>query len=135
MISHLKVSLELPYTIILSQSNSEVGWAIIFPEKKAILVDPTPELLEYCQSDQILKISSKDPPLDINMVRFAGIKIYPGTYRNKAYLYLPEGILFTMGVPCENWPKLMKTLKIKLLLTPAGQVHRKLEAYLHGIMN
>jgi len=136
MISELKTSTSLPYLILLSEDKDKNGWAIILPKDKCILVDPTNELMDYCSNYEILVIKYKDQPIDSPKIKFGKLKLYLGSYHQKIYLYVSKGeILFPLAVPKEYWPKLIKNLSVKLILTPDGQIQTPAEAYIYGLMH
>jgi len=137
MLFQVSLPIVANFKIILSKSDKTSGWGIILLNHNSILIDPTSELREYCNGDNLTEFRSDICLKTPQIYKVGNIKIHHGCYHQKPYLYIVEmdreGILFTMGL--KDYGKIVKKLKPVLTLTGDGQVLRQGEAYISSLMS
>ena len=136
MLFHIALPIKTEFNIVLSRTETGIGWGIVLMESRTVLIDPTDELREYCQNDEIIEFDSNICIKNPRIFKFGPTKIYHGCYRQHPYIYISTtedgGLLFTMG--SEDYAKIVAKLKPSLVLTREGQIMRQGEAYLTSLL-
>ena len=132
--------------ILVSKSEKQVGFAIVLEDNIVICIDATPELLEFCNGNEIKFFDSKKVIEKPVSVKISYLKITKGFYiddtlvqsgdaKIKNYFYIrPRKILFIFDVNTQNWVEIIKKLDPKLICLQNGVVMTQTEAFIRSLI-
>ena len=126
-----------------SEKSGNAGFAIVLEDNIVICIDPTNELMLFCNGNEIRCLNSKEVIETPISVKISYLKITKGCYvddtftdaKTKNYFYIqPRKILFIFDVNAQNWVEIIKKLDPKLICLQNGTVLTQTEAFIRSLI-